>query len=469
MNGARFDSNGFCIAHPNTRLCKPTDDGKYKIVRKTCQRCGSAALMSDPRTVKTNVHGYKRKPSKHREIQGLLTASGGNHGSDTQNRSGRSHSRRALPTGVTHSSETKQTRGRSRSNSEHHSMANSRALPSSRGERQMKKILRQSSHGTRGSIGSVSCLGLANENEFASADGRAFSGIDPRRSTRRSRTLSPLPKVNGITRGRTLSPVRKDPSNTKPTSYFKKVSEELAPRHVKEVLHAKLSKRNSKVHTHETEVPPDHAKRYEVPFNQNGYCIFHPDVHLAKKDKKGVWRVIQDLCPECNESSKPPRSRSSSLNRKSGKVIRAVKQLKDAERNINGTHVGGPNETALVVVNPRRGKVREAKVEATTNETALVVYSKKGKEGKSSGLLKKSASYASLTSATHSPDSVRSGPSPAFSSSYFTGTTTGFPTLPLVSDELNVSHADTLKHSNAMAASTRRRSRSKPRIAEMSG
>jgi len=158
------------------------------------------------------------------------------------------------------------------------------------------------------------------------------------------------------------------------------------------------------------------------------------------------------------------------LNRKSGKAIRAVKQRKDTVRRSNsGILSEVTSETALVLVNPRKGKSREAKAATTTNETALVVYSKKGREAKSSRLLRKAVSNASLTSATHSPDSVRSGPSPAFSSSYFTGTTAGFPNLPLVADEFNVSHANTIKHSNAMVASSRRRSRSKPRLAEMSG
>lgn len=42
--GARFDINGFCVNHPKLRMCKLTSDGKYIIVRKTCQRCGSAGL-----------------------------------------------------------------------------------------------------------------------------------------------------------------------------------------------------------------------------------------------------------------------------------------------------------------------------------------------------------------------------------------------------------------------------------------
>ena len=74
--GARFDANGHCLAHSDVRLCRLTNSGQYKIVRKTCYKCGSAALMTDPHTVKTNVHGYKKKALPSREIPSeLLTAS----------------------------------------------------------------------------------------------------------------------------------------------------------------------------------------------------------------------------------------------------------------------------------------------------------------------------------------------------------------------------------------------------------
>lgn len=423
--------------------------------------------MSDPRTVKTNVHGYKRKPSKLREVQGLLTASGGIHGPDSHNRSGRVPSHRDLRNSVAHGMETKLTRGRSRPHTERQTTTTTRCLRNPRTEAQTNTMRRQTSQGTRGSSGSFSYRGT-NDNESAVAESLLF--VESQRSACRARTLSPLRKLNGAPRGRTLSPVRKKLANTKPASYIKKVSDELTHRHVKDVLHATLSKRNSKVYTHEAEITSDHSKRYDVPFNPNGFCIFHVDVQLAKRDKKGVWRVIQDACPQCCDTSKPSRSRSSSLNRKSGKAISAAKQRKDAEKRRNsGTLEEVTSETALVVVNPRKGKSRDAKAAATTNETALVVYSKEGREAKSSRRLRKAASNASLTSATHSPDSVRSGPSPAFSSSYFTGTAAGFPTLPLGSDEFNASHANTIKHSNAMVASSRRRSRSKPRVAELSG
>ena len=75
--GARFDTDGFCLApNCNVRLCKITSDGQYKIIRKTCSKCGSAGLcMTDPHThthKKTNVHGYKKKAKSPRAVSSDL-------------------------------------------------------------------------------------------------------------------------------------------------------------------------------------------------------------------------------------------------------------------------------------------------------------------------------------------------------------------------------------------------------------
>ena len=40
-SGAKFDVGGCCLDHPSVRLCKPTSNGGYKIVRKTCYLCPS--------------------------------------------------------------------------------------------------------------------------------------------------------------------------------------------------------------------------------------------------------------------------------------------------------------------------------------------------------------------------------------------------------------------------------------------
>lgn len=56
--GAKFDFNGYCLNHPNVRMCRPKQTPKkseepperpkitYVIVRKTCHMCGEHALRS---------------------------------------------------------------------------------------------------------------------------------------------------------------------------------------------------------------------------------------------------------------------------------------------------------------------------------------------------------------------------------------------------------------------------------------
>ncbi|EJK59230.1 hypothetical protein THAOC_20578 [Thalassiosira oceanica] len=39
--GAKFDVGGCCLVHPSVRMCKPTSNGGYKIIRKTCHLCPS--------------------------------------------------------------------------------------------------------------------------------------------------------------------------------------------------------------------------------------------------------------------------------------------------------------------------------------------------------------------------------------------------------------------------------------------
>ena len=55
-------------------LCKPTNDGKYQVLRKCCPKCGSAGLMTDKHASKTNPHGYHKKEVHHREVPEVLTA-----------------------------------------------------------------------------------------------------------------------------------------------------------------------------------------------------------------------------------------------------------------------------------------------------------------------------------------------------------------------------------------------------------
>mmetsp|Transcript_19799 Transcript_19799/g.41725 ORF Transcript_19799/g.41725 Transcript_19799/m.41725 type:complete len:416 (-) Transcript_19799:71-1318(-) len=92
--GARFDTEGFCVTHSSVRLCRITDNGQYKIVRKTCFKCGSAALMTEPHVQKTTAHGYKKKGVMQRDVPSeLLRAGGHNAARGGGGDSGHSHNR----------------------------------------------------------------------------------------------------------------------------------------------------------------------------------------------------------------------------------------------------------------------------------------------------------------------------------------------------------------------------------------
>lgn len=75
--GARFNSSGFCMNHSNVRLCTVTDEGKYKILRKTCFKCGSSSLRNNSYTLVNTLHGHgnAKKDIPSRELpKGLFSA-----------------------------------------------------------------------------------------------------------------------------------------------------------------------------------------------------------------------------------------------------------------------------------------------------------------------------------------------------------------------------------------------------------
>jgi len=40
-----------------------------------------------------------------------------------------------------------------------------------------------------------------------------------------------------------------------------------------------------------------------LPLDEDGYCLRHPDVQMAKMSKKGGLRILMDVCPKCAEAS----------------------------------------------------------------------------------------------------------------------------------------------------------------------
>ena len=338
--------------------------------------------MIDPRNqVHANVHGYKKKPSKHREIQGLMTA--GNHNSEPNNES--------------------------------LSIERSRSIKEPNSQRKT---------GTSSSNDGVNARKIGSE----APKGIPLAGLGDQKS-RRSRTLSPARRLDGTLRGRTLSPTRSRPS------YLKKISQEMSPQHVKQVISSRFRSKVLPTETCNT--------KYHAPFDPKGYCTTHSQVRLAKQDKKGMWRIIQD-------------DPSSSIKRKTGKVNRAMKLLKAADKADMVTLVSD-DTNAISLTEVDRSKAQDF------SNTPRDISASVAKP--SLGNQKENNPNPSPTSTTDSTTSDASHPSPAFSCNYFSGALE-FPALPLISDDLNISHADTIKHSNAYIATKKKRS--KPRIAKLS-
>ena len=96
-SGARFDINGYCISHSDVRLCRVTETGQYKIVCKTCFKCGSIALETDAHYQKINVHGYKKKNSAPREVPSNLFTTGGKNETSVSRGRGDDSRARSVP------------------------------------------------------------------------------------------------------------------------------------------------------------------------------------------------------------------------------------------------------------------------------------------------------------------------------------------------------------------------------------
>ena len=72
--GARFNSSGFCTNHSNVRLCTVTDEGKYKILRKVCFKCGSTSLRNNTTRRVITLHGIVKKDIATRALpKGLFS------------------------------------------------------------------------------------------------------------------------------------------------------------------------------------------------------------------------------------------------------------------------------------------------------------------------------------------------------------------------------------------------------------
>lgn len=76
------------------------------------------------------------------------------------------------------------------------------------------------------------------------------------------------------------------------TSIQHKGGKEAAVTKVGKEVSAKRGRRASNVQAKHS------SSRYDVPWNSDGCCVYHPSICLAVK-KGGVWDLLTEECPEC--------------------------------------------------------------------------------------------------------------------------------------------------------------------------
>mmetsp|Transcript_38440 Transcript_38440/g.69284 ORF Transcript_38440/g.69284 Transcript_38440/m.69284 type:complete len:266 (+) Transcript_38440:209-1006(+) len=239
-NGARFDAGGFCVAHSDIRLSRLIN-GKYKIVRKICFKCGSATLMNNGHSQKTKLHDYRKKSNVPSEV---ITA-----GNSIRIDAGR-HAKR-------------------------NERCNSREPPV-RAER--RNI--QDPHARKQHSNSPACKG---------DNGR-----------RRGRTISPLRKSlpkspnrpsswSGVVKKKVTDEKIKELMHLMPPLYRSSTK-----------AHSSTRDRQSSGVKGSKNYKPRQPVKPEMPFDGNGYCRAHPEVRLAKKNPKGdEWEIVSGVCPQC--------------------------------------------------------------------------------------------------------------------------------------------------------------------------
>eukprot|EP01082_Thalassiosira_pseudonana_P002713 g3659.t1 g3659 contig12:2512537-2513726(-) len=98
-------------------------------------------------------------------------------------------------------------------------------------------------------------------------------------------------------------------------------------------------KKKSSTSSHKTT-----SGRYgSLPFDGDGYCCQHPSVQLAKKKTMGGWKIIHDICPDCEVENPTKSGRESQLlQQKSEKIKKKrVKNLKTEDENGNPGRYSG--------------------------------------------------------------------------------------------------------------------------------
>ncbi|KAL7477737.1 hypothetical protein ACHAW6_003532 [Cyclotella cf. meneghiniana] len=113
---------------------------------------------------------------------------------------------------------------------------------------------------------------------------------------------------------------------------------------------------------------PTQSGRYgALPFDAEGYCCRHPSVRIAKKKTMGGWKILFEICPDCEEEGLGEagrggarRNRSVSRSRRGASSSRGRKEEGDAPSVTSGRS-GKNAAAALMDGGSSRGGVKKVK------------------------------------------------------------------------------------------------------------
>lgn len=306
--GARFDADGFCLAHSDVLLCKVID-GRYKTVRKICFKCGSATLTNKRRRRKNLLQrsGRRRSPKPRDDTTGVSGIG-----------KGRRHAKK----------KPERHAGRDASADEAKAQKNEGG--------------RQEGGGARPSLLVESAASNKKKNAPRAALAEGASG----RRRREQTGLAPLSPFEGVPRspndGPSLSPSEITRRKKKATD--KKIEEMMhlmpplyaaAPRSSRAGSSKRLDASGSSSGVKKGLARTSDKSTKYTAFDGDGHCRAHPEVRLAKKcTKKGDWEIVSGVCPQCCASAvmahERRRSASSSNIQTRGKELNPNTNADDA-------------------------------------------------------------------------------------------------------------------------------------------
>lgn len=305
-DGARFDVDGFCTAHADVRLSK-LSDGKYKTVRKTCCKCGSATLarhMTSRGTRRMTVsardipseavqsRGTRRKTTSCRVVPSeVLIATGDGKrlgaGCPAKNIERRPPVKAERRSGQDLAARTKRSPPPDRK-------GGSRSPPASQNRRSaVSEIANKKVTGEKVQKGRhLVPTPKISAKHVPSVNIGQSSGAKPSKNNKRSQ--NPRRKEGGRRiRRHSISLF----STSSSTSQNRRSS--MSEMEKKKVTNEKIKELMSLMQ------PPAASARDRpsgggVPFDESGYCRAHPEVRLAKrKPEGGGWEVVSGVCPRC--------------------------------------------------------------------------------------------------------------------------------------------------------------------------